>query len=741
MPPDQETRNLKVIVLAGGKNAISDDGRPLVLEMLQAKSILEHVLDKARLLVQPEDLYVVVGHRQEEVRSHTGNGYHYVSQNRVSGTGVALRQVTEHLTGYTGDLLVLSGDTPLLRVESLRGMLRRHRLRGAQLTFLTAKTDLPLPYSYIVRSAGGQIVDLAEHTQTGWTRTPREVNAGAYIIDAEMAADFLARLEPTEDGEFRLTDALKRIIANGAAVESYRIYDASEVQGINTREDLATAENILEKRLYRPRRHEEKNEIRFGTGGWRALIGEGFTLHNVRRLTQAIANEVIRQKQESRGVIIGFDRRFLSREAAEAAAEVLAGNNIASVLMNEDAPTPLITYSTAHQNAIYGLTFTASHNPPQWNGLKVFQSDGSLLSDELTRRIEREANDFAAEDVVTVDLDVALDAGIVEVRDFTNEYVDAIESLIDLESIRGAGLRVIVDPMYGVGQFTLGTVLTEARCRVTFIHERHNPLFGGRSPAPNEEALRLLSSEMHEQEFDLGLAMDGDADRVAILDENGRYISTNGVLLLLYWYLHEVRKESGGVVRNISTTHLLDRLARCFGEECHEVPVGFKHIAATMLEKRALLGGESSGGLTIRGHIRGKDGIFGCALVVEMLARTKRKVSDLLTHVHALTGELHFLEEVLPATPEMRIAIPRRIAESSATHVGRHRVVNISHVDGTRLLLENDNWALLRFSGTEPVLRLTVEADTRSKAEEMMLWLRQYAVAENLKSRTGLTTF
>ncbi|HEU5399777.1 MAG TPA: phosphoglucomutase/phosphomannomutase family protein, partial [Terriglobales bacterium] len=339
------------------------------------------------------------------------------------------------------------------------------------------------------------------------------------------------------------------------------------------------------------------------------------------------------------------------------------------------------------------------------------------------------------------DLDVALDAGIVEVRDFTNEYVDAIESLIDLEAIRGAGLRVIVDPMYGVGQFTLGTVLTEARCRVTFIHERHNPLFGGRSPAPNEEALRLLSSEMQEQEFDLGLAMDGDADRVAILDEHGRYISTNDVLLLLYWYLHEIRGESGGVVRNISTTHLLDRLARSFGEKCHEVPVGFKHIAGAMLEHGALLGGESSGGLTIRGHIRGKDGIFGCALVVEMLARTKRKVSGLMEDLRTVTGDLCFLEEVLPATPEMRVAIPRRIAESTATHVGRYRVLDVSNIDGTKLLLENDNWALLRFSGTEPVLRLTVEADTRSKAEELMQWLRQFAVAESVKSRTGVEMF
>jgi phosphomannomutase len=313
--------------------------------------------------------------------------------------------------------------------------------------------------------------------------------------------------------------------------------------------------------------------------------------------------------------------------------------------------------------------------------------------------------------------------------------VDAVEALIDMSAIRSAGLKVIVDPMYGVGQLTLGTVLTEARCRVTFIHERHNPLFGGRSPAPNQEALRLLSSEMQEANYDLGLAMDGDADRVAILDEHGEYISINDILLLLYWYLHEIRGEKGGVVRNLSTSHLLDRLAHKLGEECYETPVGFKHIVSGMLDHNAVLGGESSGGLTIRGHILGKDGIFACALVVEMLARTGQKVSELLERVYSLAGRLYFVEESLPATPEMRIAVPKKMKETPSTHIGKYKVERISQVDGTKLYLENDNWALLRFSGTEPVLRLTVEADTPEKAAELLQWLRQFVTAGNGKSK------
>jgi phosphomannomutase len=475
-----------------------------------------------------------------------------------------------------------------------------------------------------------------------------------------------------------------------------------------------------------PDEQAEHQPVAFGTGGWRALIGEGFTLYNVRRLCQALANEIVRRGLQERGVLVGYDRRFLSRQAGEAAAEVFAGNGIATVLLPEDAPTPLITYATALRGCAYGLAFTASHNPPEWNGLKVFHGDGALLLDPETRQIETETNSLAAHDVRRMEFQRALAAGIVESRDFTNEYVDAVEAMIDLRAIRDARLKVIVDPMYGVGQLTLGTVLTEARCRVRFIHERHNPLFGGRSPAPNPEALRLLRSTMRDDGYDLGLAMDGDADRIAIVDERGEYIPVNDLLLLLYWYLHEVRHERGGVVRNLSTTHLLDRLAKRLGEECYEVPVGFKHVVEAMVGNDALLGGESSGGLTIRGHILGKDGIFACALVVEMLAKTGEKISQLRERVYSLIGRLYEAEETIPATAEMRTAVPRRIREAPMSHIGPYQVARVSQIDGTKLYLENDNWALLRFSGTEPVLRLAVEADTPEKAAELLQWLRQF---------------
>jgi alpha-D-glucose phosphate-specific phosphoglucomutase len=751
-------KDLKGVILAAGQEAIVEDGAPadsggpILLQPLGDLKVVDYVVQNALRVVAPEDLYIVVPSRDSAVERHLAGtpfanlGITCVVQEEPLGTGHAVLQLRPHLAGYQGDVLILYGDTPLFQPASIRGLLNRHRLKEAHLTLLTAMVQAPLPYGRIIRDAGGRIIDIIEEEEASpEVREIRELNVGAYIVRAPAIFSTLAALSPSPvDGDYRLTDSAHRLIRSGMRVESYQIYDQDEVLGINTREDLEQASFILEKRIFRPRRHEELNEIAFGTGGWRAVIGEGFTVHNVRRLCQALANAVTRRGEESKGVLIGYDRRFLSDRAARAAAEVFAGNNIRAFLLEEDAPTPLVTYATAELGASYGLIFTASHNPPEWNGLKVFRSDGSLLPDEDVRKIEAETNALGLDDVVKLDLDLALDAGIVEMRDFTNAYVDAVEALIDLEAIRKAGLRVIVDPMFGVSQLTLGTILTEARCRVAFINERHNPLFGGRSPAPDLDALRLLMTYVRDQHYDLGLATDGDADRIAIVDEKGDYVTINDILLLIYWYLHEVRQQRGGVVRNLATTHLLDRLATHFGEHCYEVPVGFKHVASAMVEHNALLGGESSGGLTIRGHILGKDGIFASALIVEMLAVTGERISQLLTRVYEITGRLFSVEENLPATPEMRVVLPRRLETlieqqgSQPIRLASYEVEKISALDGVKFLLANDNWALLRFSGTEPVLRIFAEADTEAKAREL---IEALVVLFELKSaaRAGAT--
>jgi len=715
---------LKVIILAAGEGRRSGVDYPKILQPLGDKKIIDYVIDNARRFAAPDDIYIVVGHEWEEIHDHLGPDYHYIVQDPPLGTGHAVLQTYPHFKGYEGDLLILYGDTPLFRPYPLRGLLNRHRLKGATLTIFTAVVSEALPYGRVIRDEGGRIVDIIEEGDASEeVKSIRELNIGAYVVRAKELFPTLKKLDRDNvRNEYLLTDSVRQIIRSGLAVENYQTYQADDALGINTPQDLEQAEFVLQKRLFSPGQAEEENLIKFGTGGWRAIIGEGFTMNNVRRLSQALANEITRQGRERQGVLVGYDRRFLSDRAAAAAAEVFAGNNIPVKLLKEDSPTPLVTYATGLQANTFGLVFTASHNPPEWNGLKVFHTDGSLLQTEETDRIEHEANTLTNDHIIRIDLDVVQKAGVVCLVDYTNEYVDAVERLIDLQAIRQAGLKVILDPMYGAGQVTLEIILTEARCRVTSIHERHNPLFGGRSPAPDVDALRLLMTYTREGNYDLGLAMDGDADRIAIIDEHGDYIHINDVLLVLYHYLYEVRGEKGGIVRNLATTHLLDRLAAHFGESCYEVPVGFKHIGAGMKKHNALLGGESSGGLTIRGHILGKDGIFAAALIVEMLARTGKKISELCAEIYAITGRLYSIEKNVPATPEMKVVIPQQLKQTPTQKIGPYPVLKVSHLDGTKFLLENDNWLLLRFSGTEPVLRIFAEADSPEKGQELIEW-------------------
>jgi alpha-D-glucose phosphate-specific phosphoglucomutase len=735
-----EREPVRAVILAAGSGTMPGDDMPLLLHPLAGKAIVDYVLENALHFFEPHEMYIVVGYQQDKIKAHIesafGQGFQYVEQGEALGTGHAVLQTKPYLGGFAGDVLVLYGDTPLFRASSIRGLLNRHRIKDAALTLLTAVASHPLPYGRIIRDRYERLIDIIEADDASPDVLEiMELNVGAYVFHTDVLFPTLERLQPSPvDDEYRLTDCVHALIRTRSRVESYRIYDEGEVQGVNTPKDLERAEFILQTRFFRPRRIEEESLIHFGTGGWRAVVSEGFTMHNVRRLSQALANEIIRDGREESGVLIGYDRRFLSDRAAEVSAEVFAGNNIPVILVAEDAPTPLITYATAEQHAAYGLGFTASHNPPEFNGLKVFHTDGSLLLTEETEAIENEANALTHNDVVKLDLDLALEANMVRRQDFIHSYVDSVEAQIDMNAIRKAGLRIIVDPMYGVGEVALNMVLTEARCRVRTIHERRDPLFGGRSPAPSMNALRLLSTYVKDEGYDLGLATDGDADRLAILDEQGEYVSVNDLLLLLYYYLHQVRRQHGGVVRNIATTHLLDRMAARFNETCLEVPVGFKHIAKGMIETDALLGGESSGGLTIRGHILGKDGILAAGLITEMLAVTGKKITQLQQEVYDLVGRLYTVEENVRASPEMKVIVPRRLREIEIAKIHDYPVRCASHADGFKYYLDNDNWVLLRFSGTEALLRIFSEADTPEKAWELVSWAKELI---DLNQETG----
>ncbi|QJW38287.1 NTP transferase domain-containing protein [Cellulosimicrobium protaetiae] len=730
-PRGARTRTARAaVVLAAGHD---DASRELLSRPLGGATVVELAVANVRRVVDASRIVVVVAPDDPTVRELLGEDVVYVEQAEPLGTGdavLAARGAVASVLGAGVDepVLVAYADTPLLRSESLLGLLTRHTLTGADLSLLSAVVDDPDGYGRVVR-AEGEIAAILESSEAGGIAEPRtEINVGAYVASPGLLFGELERM--ASDGEHRLTELARRVIGAGKRISSYRIVDVDEVRGINTPDELAQAADIVLKRLFVPKKNTD-TKIVFGTGGWRAVIGEGYTLANVRRLCQAIANETIRQGLDAKGVVIGGDRRFLSRESAIAAAEVFAGNNIAVTLLPDDVPTPLVTFAAPHLGAAYGIIVTSSHNPPEWNGMKVFRQDGSLPLDDETDRYQDEANALSVDDVITLDIDVARRTGVVVDRVLTDPYVDAIERIIDVEAVRGSDLQVIVDPMYGTSQLTLGTILSDMRVRSEFIHATHNPLFGGVAPAPDLQRLSTLVTMIQQGggRYDLGMATDGDSDRIGIVDETGEYISTNDLLLLLYWYLHEVRGEKGGVVRNLATTHLLDRLAAHFGEESREVKVGFKHVTAGMEAIDAVLGGESSGGLTIRGWILGKDGIFACALVAEMLARTGKRISELRAMIYEITGRLYTLEAGVPATPEMRVEVPRRLEAEPLTHVGPYPVVSVSHLDGTKILLENDNWALLRFSGTEPVLRMFVEADSPAKATELLDWLQGFVTA------------
>ncbi|MDR1237974.1 MAG: NTP transferase domain-containing protein [Propionibacteriaceae bacterium] len=719
-------RPTKAVVLAAGHDQAT---RELLLKPLGNATVIELVLANVTTVVSPADVVIVVDEHDDSVRHTVGPGWTYVPQSVQAGTGDAVRCARFELEGFAGDVLIAYGDTPLLRADSLKGLLNRHRLKQARFSLLSARLEQPGHYGRIVRDDAGALAGIVESTDLDdGTTALKEINVGAYVVANELLVGQLDLMAQT--GEHRLTELAKRLINQGVPTSSYVTTDTDEVQGINTAAELRAASDIVLKRLFAPHREVETGEIAFGTGGWRARIGEGFTLHNVRRLCQAIANAATRAGVEQKGVVIGGDRRFLSAESVRCAAEVFAGNNIPVMILPDDVPTPLVTFAAPFLSAAYSLVFTASHNPPQWNGLKVFRADGSLPLDEETDRYSAEANSLSSSDVIALEYDTAVASGMISIRDITNDYVDAIEQIVDVEAIRAAGLRVIVDPMYGTSQLTLGMILSDARARVQFIHERHNPLFGGRSPAPDPEALSMLIETIKASgRYSLGMATDGDADRIAIVDEHGEYISTNDLLLLIYWYMHEERGERGGVVRNLATTSLLDRLAESFGEQAYETPVGFKFVTAAMLEHDCVLGGESSGGLTIRGHILGKDGVFACALVVEMLARTKKSITELRQLIWNRVGRLYSLETSVPATPQMRVEVPRRLDPAKLSEVAGEPVLRIDSMDGIKIHLPGDSWVLLRFSGTEPVLRIFVEAPTAERAEELLSWANRAVAA------------
>ncbi|MBE5796576.1 MAG: phosphoglucomutase/phosphomannomutase family protein [Clostridiales bacterium] len=466
--------------------------------------------------------------------------------------------------------------------------------------------------------------------------------------------------------------------------------------------------------------------IEFGTGGWRAVIGDLFTKENIRRVACAVARRMQREGVADRGMCIGYDRRFLSRESAIWFSEVMAGEGVKLYFVNLAAPTPQLMFTTRHMNLPYGAEVTASHNPAIYNGIKLFTAGGRDASKDVTDQIGAEANALSAEEIRAIPFDEARRQGIITFIDPRDAYLDSIMSQIDMKAIRARRPRIELDPMYGVSLTGLMTILYTARCDVDVINDRHDAFFGGHLPAPNPDTLRDLQGIVTDHHADIGIATDGDADRLGIIDEKGNYVPANEVLVLLYHYLLRYKGWRGPAVRNIATTHLLDRVAADYGQKCIEVPVGFKHISAAMDQHNALIGGESSGGLTVRGHISGKDGLYAASLLVEMICVTGKPLSALVQEIYDEYGEMHMAEYDWALTEETKQDIQRRILTEKQLPDFGVPVRSVSYLDGCKVCVEG-GWIIVRFSGTEPRVRVFAEMETIRQADGLVKIMADFA--------------
>ncbi len=450
-------------------------------------------------------------------------------------------------------------------------------------------------------------------------------------------------------------------------------------------------------------------EIRFGTDGWRAVIAEDYTFEHVRAVAQATAGWLRRTGQARSGVVVGYDTRFLSDAFATAAAEVLAANGIAVALASRAAPTPALSHAVLDREAAAGVVITASHNPARWNGFKVKQAAGNSAPPEVTSEIEQ---------AVPAILDGGGAAGgadgegaaRIERFDPNPPYLAALREFVDLERIREAGLRVAVDSMYGAAGGLTAAAIGEGATTVHELHGEPNPAFPGmRAPEPIAPNLGALMRLLQEGEHDVGLATDGDGDRFGLVDEQGRFLNQLQVFALLVRYLLEVRGERGAIVRSITTTRMVDLLGERHDCPVFETPVGFKHLGPRMIDEDAITAGEESGGYAFRGHIPERDGVLSGLLLLDYMVQTGKPASQLLAELYAELGPHEYDRVDVTLREEERDAIAEQAAAATPSEIAGLRVVSRDTLDGYRFTLEGGWWLLMRFSGTEPLLRIYAE--------------------------------
>lgn len=460
--------------------------------------------------------------------------------------------------------------------------------------------------------------------------------------------------------------------------------------------------------------------ITFGTDGWRDVIADNFTFSNVRLATQAVADYVL-ETHANPVLVVGYDTRFLSRRFAETAASVLAANRIRVFFTDNFVPTPAVSLAVSTRKTQGGIVITASHNPAKYNGFKFKAPYGGSATPEIMASIESRYRENVrnGKQPRLISFDQGLEEGTIEIFNPEGDYFAKIRSLLDLSLFQHSSLRVVVDPLYGVGQGYFQRLLDELGCQVKEIHGRIFPTFGGLNPEPIEANLDELKKAVIGG-YDLGLALDGDADRIGAVDEQGNFVDSHQIFSLILKHLVEERHWRGKVVKTVSTTQMVDRLAKKYSLPLVETPIGFKYICDHILADDVLIGGEESGGISIRGYIPERDGLLmGCLIAEVMLARKKR-LSELLADLSAEVGPSRYLrvDEEMAATQKDRAVDWLKMHDVEAIE-GRS-VVKKNLMDGFKFFFEGDSWLLLRPSGTEPVVRVYAEASNRQEVESLV---------------------
>ncbi len=466
-------------------------------------------------------------------------------------------------------------------------------------------------------------------------------------------------------------------------------------------------------------------EIRFGTDGWRAIIAQDFTFANVGRCAQGLADYLKETGASDKGLVVGYDTRFLSREFAETVASVCAGNGIQVWLTCRAAPTPVVSFNVLEKQSAGAAIITASHNPAIWNGFKFKSEYAGSATDEITARLEEKIDGVS--DPRQMAVSEGLERGMIVEFDPAPPYLERIRSLVDIASIQQSGMRVMVDSMFGSGAGYIWGLLEGGKTEVQELKGYRNPAFPGMAqPEPIAPNLADLMARVPGESASVGIALDGDADRVGLVDEQGRFVSTLEVFSLLAYYLLQYKGMRGPIVKGVTSSVMLNKLAERFGVEALDTPVGFKHIGPTFGDRDGLMGGEESGGFAFRGHIPERDGILSGLYILEFMAMTGKSPSQLVAELFSLVGPHHYSRRDVTFDPAAREYIQGRLASAeSLTDFGGFPVRSSDTIDGLRLFFD-DGWLASRFSGTEPLLRIYCEAGSTALVEALLEAATEY---------------